>query len=157
MSVLKHIVTAPRADFESITQLFSNLNLILINQDKILSNEKFSHIYIPGMFVGGLYVGMHQLSLGDMLKLWENTEWKTGVKYYFSIIGSPLSGRNTAQWYNSDTKKFEKGMFHNGKYGFMGLGSPAFKQLQLADPNRKNITPSTLSVSDLIKNLSHQR
>lgn len=157
MHTLKHIVTAPRADFESITQLFSNLNLILINQDKILSNEKFSHIYIPGMFVGGLYVGMHQLSLGDILKLWEKTEWKTESKYYFSIIGSPLSGKNTARWYNSDTKRFETGMFYNGKFGFMGLASPAFKCLQLNETQRTNKMVSQLSIFDLINQLSNQR
>lgn len=157
MSTLKHVVTAPRADFESISKLFCNLNLVLSNQGKILSNEKFSNIYIPGMYVGGLYVGMHRLFLGDMLKLWKNTEWKTGAKYYFSIIGSPLSGNNTAHWYNLDTKQFESGGFNNGRVGFIGLGQPAFQCLQLSDPNRLKRIPSSLSIFDLINILSNQR
>lgn len=153
MKTLKYIVRAPVADYKSISCLFNNLDLILRYRGEILSQESFSNIYIPGMYVGGLYVGMYLLSLGDILTLWEKTEWHTSEKYYFNIIGTPLSGMNTAHWYNTNTQQVESGAYNNGRLQFLGLARPAFNQVRL----RRTTTHSDLSIFDLVKHLSHQK
>ena len=154
--ILKQSITAPVADKESITCLFNNLDLILSHRDEILSNENLRNIYIPGMFVAGLYVGGHKLCLGDMLNLWDKTEWCSGGRFYYSIIGTPLSGMNTAHWYNTENKQFESGTYNNGNLSFLGLALPAFQYMkqQKLNGNRQN---SSWSIFDLIKSFSHQR
>ena len=84
------------------------------------------------------------MSLGDILKLWDKTEWYTEPRYYYSIIGTPLSGMNESRWYDSKKKKFESGTYFNGKYHFLGLAKPALDHLKLHHKN----TVSKLSIFD---------
>ena len=119
--MLKFTVSAPHIDNGAITCLFNNLDLILANHAKILSCKKYRNIKISGLFVGGLYVGMYELSLGDILTLWQTTGWKNDSKYYYNIIGTPLSGMNNTHWYNAITKQFESGSYFNGKSHFILL------------------------------------
>lgn len=150
-------VVAPTTDKGAISHLFDNLDLIITNKNKILFYSKYRNIKIPGLYVSGLYIGTHELSLGDILRLWDKTEWHTGAKYYFNIIGTPLSGMNTANLYNSETKQFESGTYFNGKLHFLGLAKPALEYLT----NRTNILcthtkqKSQLSIFDLVKQLQH--
>ena len=106
-------VAAPAVDKKSISYLFENLDFILNNKQKILFHKEYKNIKIPGVFVGGLYVGMYEMSIGDLLILWDKTEWHTGTCYYYNIIGTPLSGMNNACWY--DIKKGEHVHTHNTK------------------------------------------
>lgn len=152
--MLKTIVAAPATDNGAISCLFDNLDLIVANKRKILSHKKYRNIQIPGLYVGGLYVGMHKLSVGDILRLWDKTEWKTGTRYYYNIIGTPLSGMNEAHWYNTETKKFESGTYFNGKLHFLGLAQPALDYLnQSKITSNNNADNSALSIFDLVKQL----
>lgn len=151
--VLKTVVVAPTTDKGAISCLFENLNLINANRDKIWGTPEFSNIQIPGLYVGGLYVGMYQIRLGDMLTLWFNTQWHDGNRYYYNIIGTPLSGMNTAHWYNADTKTFESGRYNNGKLQFLGLARPAFDQVRSSELNNLNAAISKLTIFDLVRQL----
>ena len=154
MLKLKHVVAAPATDKTAISCLFENLNLINANKDKICDTPEFRNIQIPGIYVGGLYVGIYKIRLGDIIKLWNKTEWYDGSRYYYNIIGTPLSGMNTAHWYNAKTKTFESGTYYDGKLHFMGLARPAFRQIQ---SNQFNETISELSVFDLVQQLQKQK
>ncbi len=145
--MLKFFVEAPTTDKGAISCLFDNLNLILANREKILSHDEYKNIRITGLYVGGLYVGMHNLSLGDILILWDNTVWHADTKYYYNIIGSPLSGTNQTHWYDTETKQYGVGSYSQS---FFGLAEPALKYLKTTQPN-KNI--SDLSIFDLVKQL----
>ena len=141
-----HIV-APTTDERAISHLFKNLDLILSNKRYILSHSKYRNIRVPGLFVGGLYIGIHEMSLGDILKLWDKTEWYTEPRYYYSIIGTPLSGMNESRWYDFEKKKFESGTYFNGKEHFLGLAKPALDYLKL----HHKYTKSELSIFDLVE------
>ena len=147
--MLKMFVAAPATDKGAISYLFDNLDLIVDNKDKILSCDDYRNVKIPGIFVGGLYVGMYELSLGDILNLWDKTVWRDKTKYYYSIIGSPLSGSNDSAWYDQETKSFEHGSYFNGKIGFLGLAAPALEYMKTAPKKPK----SQLSIFDLVKQL----
>lgn len=151
--VLKTVVVAPTTDKGAVSCLFENLNLINANRDKIWGTPEFSNIQIPGLYVGGLYVGIYQIRLGDMLKLWFNTQWHEDNRYYYNIIGTPLSGMNTAHWYNADTKTFESGQYKNDRLQFMGLARPAFNQIRSSKLNNLNAAISKLTIFDLVRQL----
>ena len=148
--MLKLYVEAPTTDKSAMSCLFDNLNLILANREKVLSHEKYKNIKITGLYVGGLYVGMHILSLGDILTLWDSTVWHADTKYYYNIIGSPLSGTNQTHWYDTETKQFEVGPRTNEQGAFWSLVEPALKHLKTVEANRKI---SDLSIFDLVKQL----
>lgn len=144
--MLKITVTAPATDNGAISHLFNNLDLIISNKDKILSREKYSNIHVSGFYVGGLYMGMHEMTLGDLLSLWDKTEWHSEDRYYYNIIGTPLSGLNTAHWYNIKNKTFESGPYFGDKLLFMNLARPALIHLKRHQADRKK---SKLSIFDL--------
>ena len=151
--VLKTVVVAPTNDNGAVSYLFENLDLIKSNKEKIWATPEFNAIQIPGVYVGGLYVGVYQIRLGDLIKLWDETEWHNDNKYYYNIIGTPLSGMNTANWYDEKNNTFEAGTYSNGKLRFMGLARPAFKQVK---KNQLKEPASTLSVFDLVQQLRTQ-
>lgn len=67
--VLKTVVVAPTTDKGAVSCLFENLNLINANRDKIWGTPEFSNIQIPGLYVGGLYVGMCGVCPGNPQRL----------------------------------------------------------------------------------------
>jgi hypothetical protein len=93
---------------------------------------------------------MYNLALGDILSLWNNTKWQTENRYYYNIIGSPLSGKNTAHWYNTETKNIESGAYLGNTLQFMVLARPA---LSLLNKNKEKRIKSKLSIYDLTKQL----
>ena len=148
--MIKITAAAPAADQGAISHLFNNLDLIITNQDKILSNESYRNINIKGIFVGGLYVGMHEMSLGDILYLWNKTQWHEDSRYYYNIIGTPLSGMNTAYWYDTTSKQIKSGTYYDGHLSFIGLAKPALSYMS----NRpSNNIKSNLSIFDLVHQL----
>ena len=128
--MLKVTVTPPATDSGAIQCLFNNLDFLLSHQSEILSVPEYCNILIKGCFVAGLYVGGHHLYLGDLLNLWKTTAWHTGDRYYFSIIGSPLSGSNQAHYWDHVQKKICVAPYSNGKQGFSGLWVPASQQIK---------------------------
>lgn len=88
---------------EQIAILSENIDLVLANANKILKNEPYYYIHIKGAGIDGLYVGHTDLSLGDLIRLWQNDMWKDGKKYYYHLGGSPLSGFSFCSYF-SDKK-----------------------------------------------------
>ena len=117
-------IEAPSTDKGAFECLFNNLDLIRSNKKFIMSRKKYRNIKIDGIYVAGLYVGGHKISLGVLLDLWDKTTWHTGNRFYFNVIGSPLSGMNHCGWYNIDTKEFEYG---KNIQSWHYLARPAFK------------------------------
>ena len=90
---LTFFVKQPKFNNQGLDALFENLSLILQNRDLILSTPEYRNIYISGMGVYPLYTSPLKLFLGDLLVLWEKTDWKQGDEYIYYVTGSPLSGR----------------------------------------------------------------
>lgn len=99
----------PGLDKNALDCLFGNLDLIRNNKSFIKTRKKYRNIKIKGIFSAGLYVGGQEIPLGVLLELWDKTNWHTDNKFYFNIVGSPLSGMNNCAWYNNDTKCIEFG------------------------------------------------
>ena len=159
--MLKVTVTPPTTDNGAIQCLFNNLDFFLSHQSEILSVPEYCNILVKGCFVAGLYVGGHHLYLGDLLNLWETTAWHTGDRYYYSIIGSPLSGRNQAHYWDNAQKKICVAPYSNGKQGFVGLWIPASKHIErtlLVTNTGTNIRPSVskLDIYTLLSQLKQQ-
>ena len=85
---------------EEIELLSQNIDLILANADKIGKNEVYSHVHIKGSGIDGAYIGHTNLSLGNLIKLWQNNSWKDGEKYYYHLGGSPLSGASFCTYFS---------------------------------------------------------
>lgn len=116
----------PSLDKNSLSCLFENIDLIRNNQSFINTRKKYRNIKIKGIFSAGLYVGGMEIPLGVLLDLWNNTNWHTDNKFYFNIVGSPLSGMNNCAWYNYDTKQIEFGRVERWHY----LAPVAFRHVQ---------------------------
>lgn len=102
-------IETPHLDKDAFKCLFNNIDLIRSNKKLILSKKKYRDIRIKGIFAAGLYVGGSDIPLGVLLNLWDETNWCSNNRLYFSIVGSPLSGMNDCGWFNLDTKKLEFG------------------------------------------------
>lgn len=148
--MIKNVAVAPTADNGAISCLFRNLDILIGNQKIILSNQEYSNIKISGLFVGGLYVGMHEMFLGDILSLWKNTAWHTDNKYYYSIIGTPLSGMNTAKYFDLKTRQHKAEVYFDGNLHFLGLAKPALEHMKKYTQVRAQ---SKLTIFDLVKQL----
>ena len=84
-----------------IELLSKNIELVLKNADQIVQNEDFNNIHVKGTGIDGLYVGHTDLSLGDLIRLWQNNLWKDGEKYYYHLGGSPLSGMSFCSYFST--------------------------------------------------------
>lgn len=147
----KSNMTAPDNSRGAIECLFDNLDLIIKNKNIILGQKQYSDIKIPKMHFGGSHIGGFELCLGDILVLWDTTNWHDGNRYYYSISGSPLSGNNIAKWYDTESKQYFSGIYHNGGVGFAGLASPALKYLkQRKDQSDTNIQYPEISIWKLV-------
>lgn len=154
---IRSIVQEPVQDKDFLNAVFEHLNLLLQNKDIIYSHSEFYNIQIPGFFVGGIFIGQRDLLLGDLMVLWENTEWQSDGKYYYSIVGSPLSGRNSARWYNSKTKQFESGTLepvHIRGWGTLGFPAVNYKQHGSFTVKDKRIVCSGWSPNPVISKLT---
>lgn len=144
---------------DEISTLFSNLELILNNTDKILSNDEYFNIHIKGTGICGIFIGYISLYLGDLLILWQKGIWKRDQKYYYHVGGSPLSGMSVCNYW-SDKKGLK---YDRNNPSFGTLFHPASKVLRGIDPFEKECiipikTPrkprSQLTIYDLIEKLS---
>lgn len=116
-NVLVHRVVAQSRDDEAINLLFKNIDLIIENEEVVFDSPGFYSIKISGVCVEGLYVGRFQIRLGDMIKLWKQSQfWKDGGRYYFHAGGSPLSGVCFKSYWDSNAKKIVVSERTNGMF-----------------------------------------
>ena len=126
---LKFFVQPQKADDSVLQALFDNLSLLQQHQDLILANPKYYCIPIQGSGVFPLYIPTFTLCLGELLLLWQQTEWKQGDTYFYCITGSPLSGSNSSKYWSS-------------KQGFSSQSTKTFgNQLRAAMSVRRTGSP----------------
>ena len=100
-----HFTVSPKEPQHNpeIELLSKNIDLLLANARQIFQNESYSNIHVKGSGIDGLYIGHLNLSLGDLICLWQKDLWKDGKKYYYHLGGSPLSGMSFCSYF-SDAK-----------------------------------------------------
>ena len=142
------------ANTQDLETFFNNFELIQQHKDEIYANPEYCNIYIQGCGVFPLYVQSIRLSIGELLKLWDETEWKQDDKYFYCITGSPLSGSNSSKYWSKEddfsytsTKTF--GNQIRSALWLLQTESTDIKSrcTPIEVPNRE---PSTLTVNDLI-------
>lgn len=148
--ILKISTTAPQNNEWELNELFSQIDTIEKNKEKILNTPELYNIHISGMNIAGLYIGNHPLFLGDLLKLWEKEPWKKDDRYYFKVTGSPLSGMSFASYWSK--KKGIRTEKNNPSFGTLAF--PALRMLQKIKNEPHKISsskrlPSGLKISDL--------
>ena len=105
---------------EDLQAFFSNFDLIQQNKEKIYANPEYYNIRIVGCGCFPLYMQPVRLSIGELLKLWDETDWKHEGKYFYCITGSPLSGGNSSRYWSD-------------KDGFSSMSTSTFsKQIRTA-------------------------
>lgn len=163
MSRLKSCAAADPMDRESLTALFSNINLVMKHRKTILGTPGYRDIHVAGCGLSLLYVGPVRLSIGDLVRLWSaETFWleRDGqdTRYVFCVVGSLMSGRHQiCCWSTLD----------NG-FKYLSRGSGAFKAFHSArecrqalptagtdeiGPDNLPAASSVLTVADMISAL----
>ena len=139
---------------EAIQAFFDNFDLIQQHKEVIYANHEYYIIFIQGCGAFPLYTPPIKLSIGELLKLWDETEWKQDDKYFYTIVGSPLSGGNSSKYWSSKKgfKSMETGVFTKQMRSALWLlqtGSTEIKSrcTPIEVPKRE---PSKLTVNDLI-------
>ncbi len=89
-------------DTQSLETLFNNIDLTNQHKQLIFETPDYYNIFIEGCGVFPLYTQTFKLSLGELLKLWNHTEWKQEDKYFYCITGSPLSGGNSSKYWSKE-------------------------------------------------------
>lgn len=152
--MLKVTVRPPTTDTGAIQCLFDNLEFLIARRSDILSVPEYYNVLIPGCYVAGLYIGTQQLCLGDLLSLWQDVPWHSGTRYYFSIIGSPLSGSNQARYWDAATQTINNTYYQEASRGFAGLWVPANKHIQEnTAPKGLRTRPSGIDIKTLLDKL----
>lgn len=83
---------------EAIQAFFDNFDLIQQHKQLIFDTPDYYSIRIVCSGCFPLYTPQIKLSIGELLKLWDETEWKQDDKYFYCITGSPLSGGNSSKY-----------------------------------------------------------
>lgn len=110
---IRYFVQVDEPNKQDLETFFTNLDLILTHQNFILNDSKYSNIHLKGCGVFALYIPTFSLFVGDLLRLWETTEWKQNDRYFYSITGSPLSGSNSSKYWS-----YTKGFAHKSTTTF---------------------------------------
>jgi len=139
---------------DDLQAFFDNFDLIQQHKEEIYANPEYCNIYIQGCGAFPLYVQPIRLSLGELLKLWDETSWQQDGKYFYSCTGSPLSGSNSSKYWSkgdgfsyTSTKTF--GNQIRSALWLLQTGSTDIKSrcTPIEVPNRE---PSKLTITDLI-------
>ena len=139
---------------EAIQAFFDNFDLIQQHKEEIYANPEYYNIFIQGCGAFPLYTPPIKLSIGELLKLWDETEWKQDDKYFYTIVGSPLSGGNSSKYWS-----LKKGFKSMGTGVFTKQMRSALWLLQTGSTEVKSrctpievpkCEPSKLTVNDLI-------
>ena len=151
-------IDAPASDTKGLNALFGHLELITSKQDLILSTPDFRNIHISGCGVYPLYASILPLFIGDLLQLWEHSEWRSGDDYFYFTIGSPLSGSNKSHFWNA-----KDGLGQKSLPSILTLMTPAFTLINTGTALPRGTSfcadiaerqPSKLNIFDLIEYLS---
>lgn len=140
---------------EAIQAFFDNFDLIQQHKEEIYANPEYFKIRVAGSGCFPLYTPPIKLSIGELLKLWDETEWKQDDKYFYCITGSPLSGGNSSKYWSSKKgfKSMETGVFTKQMRSSLWLlqtGSTEIKsRCTPADPPKREV--SKLTVNNLIE------
>ena len=143
------------ANTQDLETFFNNLDLINQYKQLIFDTPDYFNIRIAGCGVFPLYIQSIRLSIGELLKLWKETDWKQDDKYFYCITGSPLSGGNSSKYWSSKKgfKSMETGVFTKQMRSALWLlqtGSTEIKSrcTPIEIPKRE---PSKLTVNDLVE------
>ena len=133
---IRFFYQSPETDYESLGYFFSHLDQFVDLKSEIFCNERLYRTNISGCAAGGLYLGCRQLSIGDLLHLYDKQLWCVNKTFYlYRVTGSPLSGMNTCQAWETKTKKFVTISFdHFGDLAFPAfrLDNPSFSQKEVS-------------------------
>ena len=139
---------------EEIYTLFGNIDLILSHKEQILQNEDYKNICVKGTGIDGIYVGHIDLFLGDLLNLWEKTDWRDQRKFYYHLGGSPLSGMSFCTYWEGGKIDYDR-----NKPSFCTLLRPACAKIEDKQPTGVIQLPevkrkaSPLRIADLVRQL----
>ena len=143
---------------DDLQAFFNNFDLINQHKQLIVNKPEYYNIRIAGCGAFPLYVQPIRLSIGELLKLWDETSWQQDGKYFYCITGSPLSGSNSSKYWSKEdnlsytsTKTF--GNQIRSALWLLQTGSTDIKSrcTPIEVPNRD---PSKLTVTDLINVLN---
>jgi len=159
---VQFFVQPDTADEDGLKLLFDNLSLIQQNRDLILNTPQYYNIRIAGCGVFALYVPTFSLFIGDLLRLWEETEWKQGDAYFYCITGSPLSGSNSSSYWSKTEGFNHKTATTFGKQVRSALMLINHNTCQIPAGNSVPIRVSKrsaadLSIEELIENLKQRQ
>lgn len=139
---------------EDLQAFFNNFDLIQQHKQLIFGKPEYYNIRIAGCGAFPLYMPPIRLSIGELLKLWDESGWKQDDKYFYCITGSPLSGSNSSKYWSegdgfsyTSTKTFGN-QIRNALW-LLQTGSTDIKSrcTPIEVSNRK---PSNLTITDLI-------
>ena len=141
---------------DDIHTLFTNIDLILANSEKILQNEEYRNICIKGTGIDGMwFLGHITLFLGDFITLWSNgSPWRNEQKFYYHLGGSPLSGMSFCTYWQDGEIGCDR-----DKPRFGELWWPSIAVTENRDEQGNVIEPahsrkkSKLSINDLLQAL----
>ncbi len=142
---------------QDLETFFKNFDLIQQHKQLILDTPEYYNIRISGCGVFALYMPSIRLSIGELLKLWNDTVWKQDDKYFYCITGSPLSGGNSSKYWSPKTgfKSMETHTFSTQIRNALWLLQTGSTEIQsrctaIDIPNRDI---SKLTINDLIDGL----
>ena len=148
------------ANTQDLETFFNNFDLIQKHKQLIFDTPDYFYIRIAGLGCFPLYVQPIRLSIGELLKLWKETDWKQDDKYFYCITGSPLSGGNSSKYWSSDigfgsmeTKTFTNQL--RTALWLLQTGSTEIKSrcTPIEIPNREH---SKLTIKDMITALQNR-
>lgn len=146
------------ANIQDLETFFNNFDIIQQHKEVIYANPEYFKIRVAGSGCFPLYTPPIKLSIGELLKLWDETEWKQDDKYFYCITGSPLSGGNSSKYWSSKKgfKSMETSVFTKQMRSVLWLlntGSTEIKsRCTPADPPKRDV--SALTIIDLITALN---
>ena len=158
--VIKFFAKPDTPNNEAIQAFFDNFDLIQQHKEVIYANPEYYNIFIQGCGAFPLYVQPIRLSIGELLKLWDETSWQQDGKYFYCITGSPLSGSNSSKYWSKEdnlsytsTKTFSNQI--RSALWLLQTGQTEVKSscTPIEVPNRE---PSKLTVKDLIPALQNR-
>ncbi len=144
---------------EAIQAFFDNFDLIQQHKEEIYANPEYFNIRIASFGCFPLYTPPIKLSIGELLRLWDETEWKQDDKYFYCITGSPLSGGNSSKYWSKEFRSMETGVFTKQIRTVLWLLNTASTEIKSkctpADPPKRDV--SKLTVTDLIEILQKDK
>ena len=153
--VIRFFAKPDEPNNDDLQAFFDNFDLIQQHKEEIYANPEYFSIRVAGCGAFPLYTPPIKLSIGELLKLWVETDWKQDSKYFYCITGSPLSGGNSSKYWSSDkgfgsmeTKTFTNQL--RTASWLLQAGSVEIKSrcTPIEVPKRE---PSNLTVNDLIE------